>query len=92
MNTIQETLTVQESQNYNLHVDCNDFCLGVGTSIIVNKNVGDIYDGETVVIPAAFRQQVLNTQNKLVLDDITVMEIPYTEVSNLSGGTTVSIG
>lgn len=51
-----------------------------------------IYDGSTVVIPKAFQQQSLDTSDKIVLDDITVLEIPYTEVSNLSDGLTVIIG
>lgn len=52
----------------------------------------NIYEGETVVIPKAFQDQTLDTSDKVVLDDITVLEIPYTEVSNLSNGLTVIIG
>lgn len=50
------------------------------------------YDGETVVIPMAFEEQILRTKDMVVMDDITVKEIPYTEVGNPFGGTTVSIG
>lgn len=50
------------------------------------------YTGITTVVPKAFDSTVLETANKSVYDDITVLEIPYTETSNLSGGTTVSIG
>lgn len=58
----------------------------------VHDYVYPVYTGDTVVIPRAFESQVLPTQNKTVTDDITVTEIPYTEVSNLAGGLTVSIG
>ena len=50
-----------------------------------------VYTGETVVTPRAY-EQVLDTEDTIVLEDITVLEIPYTEVSNIYGGTTVSIG
>lgn len=50
------------------------------------------YTGETEVIPKAFEETTLETANKSVYQDIRVLEIPYTETSNLSGGYTVSIG
>lgn len=50
------------------------------------------YTGVTLVTPLADTEQVLDTAQKLLLDDITVEKIPYTEVTNLSGGLTVSIG
>ena len=50
------------------------------------------YGGATIVIPKAFEIQTLETADKVVLDDIKVLEIPYTEVSNLSDGLTVIIG
>lgn len=50
------------------------------------------YEGPTIVVPKAFLSTVLDTSNKAVYSDITVLEIPYTETSNPSGGTTVSIG
>ena len=50
------------------------------------------YNGETVVIPRAEEEQVLQTARKTVMENITVREIPYTEVTNVQGGLTVSIG
>lgn len=49
------------------------------------------YTDEITVTPRA-DEQVLKTAYKSLLDDITVLSIPYTEVSNLSGGVTVNIG
>lgn len=64
----------------------------MGVVLVSGKRPYPSYEGETVVIPKAFEAQVLETANKTVYDDITVLEIPYTEVSNVSGGFTVSIG
>ena len=50
------------------------------------------YTGETVVTPKAFEEQTLGTHNTLVRDDITVLEIPYYETTNLKGGYTAIIG
>lgn len=49
------------------------------------------YDGEYIVTPKAFVEQTLETKNKSMTDDVTVLEIPYSEVSNPEGGTTVNI-
>lgn len=50
------------------------------------------YDGEYTVTPKPFLEQVLATKNKSLVDDVTVLEIPYSEVSNPSGGITCNIG
>ena len=52
----------------------------------------DIYDGEYVVTPKAWEEVILETQGYLMRDDVTVLEIPYFETSNLSGGKTAIIG
>lgn len=46
-----------------------------------------IYDGEYQVTPKAYNSQVLQTQNKLMTDNVTVFEVPYYETSNLYGDT-----
>ena len=50
------------------------------------------YDGEYLVTPKPFTDQVLATKNKSLIDDVTVLEIPYSEVSNPEGGITANIG
>ena len=50
------------------------------------------YDGEYEVRPKPFLDQVLETKNKSMLDNVTVFEIPYSEVENPGGGKTVNIG
>lgn len=50
-----------------------------------------IYEEEYSVTPSA-TPQTLPTAGKTMTDNLTVEEIPYYEVSNDEGGTTVNIG
>ena len=52
----------------------------------------ETYDGAYEVTPKAFDETVLETEHKLMQHDVTVLEIPYYETSNLSGGYTAIIG
>jgi hypothetical protein len=47
----------------------------------------DSYEGDYVVVPKADSGTVLETQGKLMTDDVEVIKIPYFETSNLSGKT-----
>lgn len=49
------------------------------------------YHGEYRVIPK-FNEQVLETNDKIMQDDVTVEEIPVYKTENLGGGYTVVIG
>lgn len=51
----------------------------------------DYYDGPYSVIPK-FENQLLETKNKIMIDDVNVLEIPVERVGNLGGGYTVTIG
>lgn len=51
----------------------------------------DIYDGEYIVTPKPFTEQILETKEKTMADDVTVLAIPYYETSNVSG-ITIYIG
>lgn len=55
--------------------------------VIQNQQVYPQYTGETDVIPKARQDQVLETANKLVVDNIIVHEVPYEETHNESGTT-----
>lgn len=50
------------------------------------------YDGEYVITPKPFTEQILETKNKSMVDDVTVLEIPYSVVTNPQGGKTANIG
>lgn len=52
---------------------------------------GEPYDGEYTVTPKV-EAQTLPTKEKVMLDDVTVKAIPFFNVSNTSGGSTVYIG
>ena len=54
-------------------------------------NPGNRYGGEYTVTPQN-AEQILETQNRYLDDNIVVKEVPYHEVRNESGGTTVTIG
>lgn len=58
---------------------------------IEGGEAGETYDGDYTVTPRVFEQE-LETKNKLMASNVTVLAIPYSEVSNNSGGNTVTIG
>lgn len=58
--------------------------------IEVDKN-HEVYMGEYDVTPN-IEQQVLETANKVLVENVTIKKIPFFEVGNTSGGTTVYIG
>lgn len=53
-------------------------------------SIQDQYDGPYEIIPKT-EPQVLSTKEKTMMDDVTVREVPYFEVSNQFGGNTVYI-
>lgn len=61
-----------------------------GKYVAVESDPHETYSGDYNITPK-ITTQVFDTNNKLMNDDITVVEIPYFETSNLDGGTTVYI-
>lgn len=51
---------------------------------------GEQYEGAYEVTPS-IEEQILQTAEKVMKDDLKIKEIPYAEVSNPAGGTTVII-
>ena len=79
----------------NLHVTFGNERLCVSTGLPVVKEYSDErphYQGTYTVIPKKDEQTILATANKVMDDDVTVFEIPYQAVVNLSGGKTAIIG
>lgn len=60
---------------------------GVIEGVINGYTSAPIYEGDYIVTPKTDEEVVLNTSDKLLTDDITVLEIPYYETSNVSGYT-----
>lgn len=62
-----------------------------GTLTIPSTPGLDLYDGSYEVTPRLYAQS-LDTDGKLMRDDVTVYEIPVTRTTNPHGGQTVLIG
>ena len=60
------------------------------TTDVIGGNVAE-YKGSYEVTPSV-NEQTLSTAKKVMREDVKIKEIPYAEVSNTSGGTTVIIG
>lgn len=48
----------------------------------------DSYEGEYLVTPKAFQSQMLDTENKVLDQNIVVTEVPYYETGNAANGVT----
>lgn len=85
---IIEPLTVTENGEYHVNANADGF-----NPVIVDVIGGNVaeYKGNYEVTPA-ITAQVLETARKVMRDDVTVKEIPYAEVTNPAGGTTIIIG
>ena len=65
-----------------------EFCLDFGEITVIHTDY-DPYAGPYEVVPKAWQDQVLPTKDKNMLDDVTVFEVPYSEVANPEGTTVV---
>ncbi len=73
-------------------IDLSDSVCGeIGTITEISPSEYEPYLGEYVITPLAREDQVLATKNKRMLDDFTVLKVPYWETSNLEDGLTVYI-
>ncbi len=54
---------------------------------IATEIKGSTYDGQYIVTPASDRNIVLETKNKRLEDNVTVLKIPYYETGNEHGFT-----
>lgn len=61
----------------------------IDSTLIVGE--GEPYEGEYIITPLAFTDQILDTKNKVLTEDIVVQKVPKYETSNVSGGYTVYI-
>ena len=52
----------------------------------------NVYEGDYIVTPLVNNEVVLETNGKLMEDDVTVLRVPYLETANPSGGNTAFIG
>lgn len=79
----------------NLRVEFSEndqaFKVNMGEVQTVTKYIGgEVYDGDYGITPKV-EAQTMPTKNKVMADDVTVRAIPFFDVSNTSGGSTVYI-
>lgn len=75
----------------NLYKDSSNFELFVNPAKIVYSG-GEPYSGAYEITPKVDQSVVLNTKNKVLAKDVTVLKIPQLEVSNEANGKTLIIG
>lgn len=68
-----------------------NFSISATAIFIAIGEVSDTYDGAYTVVPMAEAETILPTSGKNMINDVTVTEIPYYEVSNQSDGLTAII-
>lgn len=56
-------------------------------TVIADISKMPVYRGAAVITPKAHEGQTLPTQGKVMPEDITVLKVPFFEVSNTSGKT-----
>ena len=78
------TVSIAPAIDFTIQTPTN-ISMGMDTAIVVGS--GTPYTGDYVVTPRAHDQTVLPTKRKQMLDDVTVLEVPYWETSNESGVT-----
>lgn len=84
-------LTINDKKNIDLDIN-NGKSVNIGgleDSIFTYQ--APVYEGEYNVIPKAYEEQVLQTKEKTLLENVTVQKVPFYEISNAGGGTTVYI-
>ena len=89
-----QSIDIKQNNFQNIHVNNKPTQkVDVEQDVVIVRVYKDvhIYEGEYEVTPK-FAEQSLPTKEKLLEKDVKVKEIPYTEVSNNSGGLTVIIG
>ena len=79
------------SEEYELVAENQEFDLEIDSTTIVYTG-GVPYMGSYEVTPKVEQSTVLETSNKVLSKDVTVLKIPQFEVSNESGGKTFIIG
>ncbi len=86
------TINVINSPNQVVNIEVTPLQeVEVNQDVIIHVDPAPPYEGDYEVTPR-FEAQTLPTANRLLTEDVIIEEIPYAEVSNNSGGITVTIG
>ena len=94
LNGVLEGALTQELPSLSGQLALDEGLVLTGDLVIQSATEVDVppYDGSYEIAPVANAEVILSTTGKKMLDDVTVLEIPYYETSNESGGYTVIIG
>lgn len=84
-------LTINDKKNIDLDINNGKSVNIGGLEDSVFTYQAPVYEGEYDITPKAYEEQVLQTKEKTLLENVTVQKVPYYEVSNGSGGNTVNI-
>ena len=79
----------ETTSQFDVTFESQDLTYDVEIDAYYSKNK-DFYIGNYEVTPKA-EEQVLNTKDKIMVDDVTVKKVPYYETENDEGGLTVYI-
>lgn len=75
-----------------MKVSASNVTVPMRVGVAYNKIDGERYDGETEVESHLYDPIILETKNKLMPDNVTVLPITILDVDNPAGGYTVTIG
>ena len=74
----------------------SEFKVGFGAYLeanqIITKEDFEKYAGQYDITPLPLVEQILNTKNKILENNIVIQPIPYHQVDNDAGGRTITIG
>lgn len=84
--------SVYDINNVKLHIICQEDGIEY-TFNLTGSESSDYpeYSGPYEITPMAYTEQILDTDGKLMTDDVTVHKVPYWETENLKSGFTVYI-
>lgn len=80
-----------ESIDLDLLETNDEINLEVTDVVVIHQGVLPYFEGPYILYPKV-SEQMIDTKDKSMSDDVTVKSIPYSEVDNPYGGKTVIIG
>ena len=84
-------LDIEVNNEYDFTLENDSFYDVEENSIIEWKYVDyPTYEDDYIITPKAYEPQILDTEGKLMKENLTVLEVPYFETSN-EYGTTIYI-
>lgn len=79
-----------DEMSFELEVDDADISIDLDMDMDIVTGGAAIYTGAYEVTPN-MSEQILETKNKIMADDVTVHQVPVYRTTNVSGGVTVYI-